>query len=60
MEDQLYIIGSDIELMVGLHMVAHLTNTYLEPGTLFQTDTENHAMNKVPIFMELTFFIMET
>ena len=25
MEDQLYIIGSDIELMVGLYVVAHLT-----------------------------------
>lgn len=29
MEDQLYIIGSDIELMVGLHVFAHLTNISL-------------------------------
>lgn len=35
MEDQLYIIGSDIELMVGPYMVAHLTNTSLELAHYF-------------------------
>ena len=55
MEDQLYIIGSDIELMVGPYMFAYLTSISLEPGTLSQTNTENHATNKVPIFINLTF-----
>ena len=54
MEDQLYIIGSDIELMVGLHVFAHLTNISSQP------DTENHATNDVLVFMSIIFFIKET
>lgn len=50
MEDQLYIIGSDIELMVG----CHVTGVSLEPGI---TDcSEDHAIGNILVFMELNIF----
>lgn len=58
MEDQLYIIGSDIELMVGPYMVAPWTNTF-RVSTLFQTDIESHA-TKFLFSWSLPFFIKET
>lgn len=46
MEDQLYIIGSDIELMVGWHV----TSVSLELD--IPDYSENHAMGNIPIFIK--------